>query len=412
VHLVSLQEWTLTFRLSLLVAVLFALVSPASAQTSPEGMPAKARFRIGRINLNPTIALTNAGVDDNVFNAADVNDPKSDFTMTATPHADAWFQVGRAWVTSTIREDFVYYRVFAEERSVNSSYRGTVSVPFNRLTVNTSADYLNTRDRPGYEIDARSRHTEDGIRGAAEYRAFGKTFVAATVERSNVAFDPDALYLGRSLRRELNRTLTSAGLSVRHQLTPVTSLALLVRREQDRFEFSPVRDSDSTRVDGTMTFNARIRGSASVGYRNFQPISSDVQPYKGATASIDMTVAPFGSTRVGIRATRDLQYSYDVEQPYYVETGTGFSLTQGLSGPLDVVGRVQVQDLSYRGRIGGSLERQDRTDSIYWFGGGIGYRVGRDMRIGFNVDKQHRTSDLAAHGYEGLRYGTSVTYGF
>jgi hypothetical protein len=412
VHFVSLQEWTLTFRLTLLAAMLLALVTPASAQTSPEGMPVKARFRIGRINLNPTIALTNAGVDDNVFNADDVNDPKSDFTMTVTPHADAWLQVGRAWVTSTIREDIVYYRAFADERSLNTSYRGTVAMPFNRLTVRAAADYLNTRDRPGFEIDARSRHTEAGLRGTAEYRAFGKTFVAATMERANVAFDPDALYLGKNLKVELNRTMTSAGVSVRHQLTPVTSFALLVAREQDRFEFSPIRDSDSTRIAGTMTFSARIRGSASLGYRDFKPLSGDVQAYKGATASIDMSVAPFGSTRVGIRATRDLQYSYDIEQPYYVETGTGFSLTQGISGPLDVVGRVQVQGLSYRGRIGGPLEHHDRTDSIYWFGGGIGYRVGRDMRIGFNVDKQHRTSDLAAHSYEGLRYGTAVTYGF
>ena len=402
----------MTFRLSLLVAVLFALVSPASAQTSPEGMPAKARYRIGRINLNQTIALTNAGIDDNVFNASDANDPKSDFTATVTPHADVWFQLGRAWVTSTIKEDLVYYQTFADERSVNTFYRGAVAMPFNRLTVRVAADYLNARDRPGYEIDQRSRHTEAGGRGTAEYRAFGKTFVAATIERVDTAFDPDEMYLGTNLRLELNRTMTGEGLSVRHQLTPVTSLALNVGREQDRFEFSPHRDSDSTRIAGTMTFSARIRGSASVGYRDFRPLSSDVQPYQGPTASIDVTVAALGSTRVGFRATRDLQYSYDVEQPYYIEGGTGFSVTQGLRGPLDVVGRVQLQNLSYRGRIGGSLEQQDRTDSIYWFGGGIGYRVGRDMRIGFNVDKQHRTSDMEAHGYEGLRYGTSVTYGF
>lgn len=402
----------MTFRLSLLAAVLFALAVPASAQTSPEGMPVKARFRIGRVNLNPTIALTNAGVDDNVFNTADVNDPKSDFTMTVTPHADAWFQVGRAWVTSTVREDLVYYQAFADQRSVNQFYRGTAALPFNRLTVSMAADYLNTRDRPGFEIDARMRHTEVGVRGGVEYRAFGKTFVAATMERADVAYDTDSLYLGSNLRVELNRTMTSAGVSVRHQLTPVTSVGLLVGREQDRFEFSPTRDSDSTRIAGTMTFSARIRGSASLGYRNFQPLASDVQAYKGATASVDMTVAPFGSTRIGFRATHDLQYSYDILQPYYLETGTGLSLTQGIAGPLDVMVRGQMRVLSYRGRIGRVLEHPDRTDSVNWFGGGIGYRVGRDMRIGFNVDKQTRTSDLAAHGYEGLRYGTSVTYGF
>lgn len=402
----------MTFRLSLLVVVLFALITPASAQTAPEGMPPKARFHIGRFMLNPTIALTNAGIDDNVFNAADVNNPKSDFTMTVTPHADAWFQVGRAWVTSTLKEDLVYYRAFASERSVNSSYRATVAVPFNRLTFRAGGEYLNTRDRPGYEIDARSRRAEHEVRGSVELRAFGKTFVGMTMDRTRVAFDKDAQFLERSLQIELNRTMSSAGVTVRHQLTPVTNVALLVDRQQDRFEFSPIRDSDSTRIAGAMTFSARIRGSASIGYRNFQPLAADVPAYKGGTASIDVSVAPVGSTRVGIRATRDLQYSYDVEQPYYLETGTGFSVTQGLSGPFDAIGRFQVQRLSYRGRLGRPLQHKDRTDVIHWVGGGIGYRVGRDMRVGFNVDKQHRTSDLAAHGYDGLRFGTAVTYGF
>jgi hypothetical protein len=125
-----------------------------------------------------------------------------------------------------------------------------------------------------------------------------------------------------------------------------------------------------------------------------------------------MSVRPFGATRFGIQATRDLQYSYDIEQPYYVATGTSLSVTQALSGPFDIVGRYGIQQLAYQGRFGSSPDRPDRTDVIHWFGGGIGYRVGRDMRIGINVEQQHRTSDFAHHGYDGLRYGTSVTYGF
>ena len=112
-----------------------------------------------------------------------------------------------------------------------------------------------------------------------------------------------------------------------------------------------------------------------------------------------------------MQASRDIQYSLEKTQPYYVATGGGFSVTQGISGPFDAVGRVGFQRLSYRGRIGipGLF---DRTDSIDSFGGGFGYRVGRDMRIGFNVDKQQRNSDLARHSYGGVRYGSSVTYGY
>ena len=46
------------------------------------------RLRLGPLFLNPTVALTNAGVDDNVFNEADSAVPQSDFTLTLTPATD------------------------------------------------------------------------------------------------------------------------------------------------------------------------------------------------------------------------------------------------------------------------------------------------------------------------------------
>jgi hypothetical protein len=408
-----LQEWIVMSRALSFAMLSFLVAAAASAQTVPEGVPVPetARFHLGRIRLNPTIALTNAGVDDNVFNVADVDHPRSDFTMTLTPKSDVWLPLGRTWVKGSIKEDFVYYNEFASERSINSGYRGDIFAPMNRITLNVGGDYLNTRDRPGFEIDARSRHTDSGYHGSAEVRAFGKTFVSTSASRARTAFEPDAAFLGHNLRLELNRTTTAGDISVRHQLTPVTSVTLMVAREADRFEYSTVRDSDSTRIAAGVNFNARIGGSARLGFRNFQPLSADVPAYQGATAQVDLSITPFGATRIGVQAGRDLQYSFEGTRPYYIETGGGFSVTQGLKGPFDAVGRIGTYRLSYRGRIG-AVGQPDRTDSVHSFGGGLGYRVGRDMRIGFNVDKQERTSDLARHSYGGVRYGTSVTYGY
>jgi Putative beta-barrel porin 2 len=406
-----LQEWIVTSRVLPFVMLSFVLTAAVSAQTVPDGVPETARVHFGRIRLNPTVALTNAGVDNNVFNASDIDHPRSDFTMTLTPKTDLWFPIGRSWVTASLKEDFVYYREFASERSINSGYRGEIMVPLNRITVKTGGEYLNSRDRPGFEIDARSRHTGTGYHGSAELRAFGKTFVSVGGARSHVAFEPDAVFLGQSLRTELTRTATISDVALRHQLTPVTSVTASVAREADRFEYSPIRDSDSTRAEMGVHFNARIGGSAVVGFRNFQPLDAEVPAYRGATARVDMSIAPFGATRIGVQAGRDVQYSLEKTQPYYVESGGGLSIMQGISGPFDFVGRFGAQRLSYRGRMG-TPGLVDRTDSILSFGGGLGYRVGRDMRIGFNVDKQQRNSDLARRSYGGVRYGTSVTYGY
>jgi Putative beta-barrel porin 2 len=393
------------------VVLPFVLAVGLAAQTLPDGVPETARFQIGRIRVNPAIALTDAGVDNNVFNAADVDHPQSDFTMTLTPRGDIWFPIGRSWVKGSVGEAFVYYNEFASERSINSAYRGDVIVPMNRVTVTVGGAYVNARDRPGFEIDARSRHIDSGYHGSAELRAFGKTALIVGGSRSHVEFEPDAMFLGQNLRTELSRTTTIENVSVRHQLTPVTHVIALVAFETDRFKYSDIRDSDSTRAEVGVHFNARIGGSATFGFRNFQPLQAGVAPYQGPTARVDMSIKPFGATRFGVQVARDIQYSFDQTQPYYVESGGGLSVTQGIAGPFDAVGRIGAQRLSYVGRIG-TLGQPDRTDTVQSFGGGFGYRVGRDMRIGFNVDKQQRTSDLARHSYGGVRFGTSVTYGY
>jgi hypothetical protein len=389
----------------------FALAATAASAQSDGDETASAGLRLGPVRVKPSIALTNAGIDGNVFNSKPA---ERDFTMTVTPRAELSMRVARARLTGVVKEDLVYFHRFESERSANTSGQGTIVVPFNRLTLTASGEYLNIRDRPGFEIDARSQRTERGSSGTIEVRPFGKTFIGLTVSRADVRFDRDVTFFGSSLAHELNRTMMAASVSVRHQLTPVTSIIGRVDRQQDRFEFSHLRDSTSTKVTGGMQFDpfGLIAGSAVVGYRTFTPSSPGIVGYRGLITSIGIAVRATGSMRLGVQAVRDIQYSYDIVQPYYMQTGVEGTIQRQITGPLDLLARIGVQHLSYRGRVGSSASGLDRTDAIHSFGGGIGYRIGRAMRIGLNVDKQHRTSDLVGHGYDGLRYGTSVTYGF
>ena len=74
-----------------------------------EPNPANIRVRIGPLLLNPTLALTNAGIDTNIFNDAEADQPKRDFTLTVTPQADVWLRMGRTWLMGNIKEDIVWY---------------------------------------------------------------------------------------------------------------------------------------------------------------------------------------------------------------------------------------------------------------------------------------------------------------
>ena len=234
----------------------------------------------------------------------------------------------------------------------------------------------------------------------------------ARAEVRTFDFEENAVFLGTNLHNELNRTVTAASLTVRHELTPLTSITLDLGRQQERFDFSPLRDSDSTEVNVGVRFEpfALVSGFAQIGYRNYMPLSSDLPRYTGSIASVNLAYVVLGATRLGLVIDRDIEQSYDFNSPYYLRTGITASIGQQIYGPLDVQGRVGNQRLAYRERAG-SVAVLDRVDKVRSYGAGIGYRLGRDLRIGLNVDQQTRESQIDERRYEGLKYGMAVTYG-
>jgi len=385
---------------------------PLRAQGAPqEPDPDSVRVRLGPLWLNPGLALTNAGVDTNVFYEPESLQPERDFTITVTALSDYWLRMGRTWIAGQVKEDLVWFQTFAQERSANQSYSAYWLVPLNRLRMSAGANWINTRERPGFEIDARSRRQELAGSGTLELRALSKTFVGARVDRRVVNFDETAQFLGANLQQELNRTVSAQAVTVRHELTPLTSVSVEAVKGQDRFEFSPVRDSDSSRINTSITFApyALISGSAQFGYREFQPRDKEVPGYTGSTISVNLSHVVRGSTRLGLQVLRDIQYSFEINEPYFLQTGFTVSAAQQIFGPIDVEGRGGASALAYRAR--GGTEDPTRTDHVRSVGGGVGYRLGQNLRIGFNVDHQKRTSDIVRLTYDGYRYGMAVGYG-
>src|SRR5215510_9748140 len=399
-------------KLQALAAVLLLLCAPAGALGQSEP-PSDVRMHLGPLFVNPTLALTNAGVDTNVFNDATEDSPKEDFTLTFSPSTEAWLRIGRSWLNASLREDFVYYQKYANQRSVNSSYKATWQIPLTRVSFIPTLSFLDTRERPGFEVDARAQRTEMGYGGSIEIRALSKTFFVMHANRQSIDFAADAVFLGTSLHDELTRTLTVEDVDIRHELTPLTSLTLGAAREQDRFEFSPLRDADSTSFTVGVKFDpaALIKGGATVGYRDFKPLDGSLDGFKGTTVAADLSYVLLGITKFAVKGTRDIQYSYDIDQPYYLQTGIDLEVSQQIAGPFDAVVRGGRARLDYRDRAGAVVAVSNRVDTIDTSGGGFGYHIGRDMRIGVNIDQYERLSPLIGRQYKGLRYGIAVTYG-
>ncbi len=399
---------------ALTMFMLIGMAWSAAAQTVTINVPdtSRGRIQLGPVTLNPAIDLTNLGVDTNVFNDP-AGQEQDDFTFTLVPRSDVWMKMGPTWVSGNIREDLVWYQTFESERSANTSANVNWIVPLNRLRFSVGTGYLWARERPSYEIDARVPRVEALVNGAVEIRALSRTYFGVQASRRRVDYQSDASFLDVALQAALNRVSTDVSVSARHELTPLTSISVDVGRLSDRFDISSLRDSDSTTAGIQVTFDpsAVIKGSARAGYRDFEAKDPTVPGYRGPTLAVDLSYVLLGSTKFGIQLSRDVQYSYDVNQPYYLQSGLATTIQQQVFGPLDVVAGLNFYSLAYRDRSGTIVLYPDRVDENRSYNLGVGYHVSPDLRVGVRVEKQWRNTDVAARQFEGLRIGLAVSYG-
>ena len=395
------------------VAVALLRGAPAFAQ---EGGPDvnTVRVRMGPLMMNPTISISNIGIDHNVFNDPPDKAPKQDFTVTVVPATDFWLHLGPTWVTASLNESINWFQKYASERTANTQYKLGWNVPASVVSFKINGTYLSARERPGFEIDTRAARKETQFDGALDYRALSRSFVGVTASRQQTRFADNVEYLGTNLRTSLNVVSTTFGVNVRHQLTPLTGITLSATRGQDRFEFSPDRDTVSTSANTSVIFapGALIKGTFSFGYTDFKPIDSDLPGFRGMTGTADLTYVLLGSTRFGIIGARGVKYSFDVNQPYYIQSRIGGSVAQQIFGPFDVQVRGDLAYLEYRSRIGAVVAEPDRTDRVTAVGIGVGVHMGKDLRLSFNVDQNNRKTQVFDHQYEKFLIGTALTYGF
>jgi len=393
------------------LALLVVCAPPASAQTAAPAPDAAATMRWGPLSLHSTLALSNLGVDSNVFNRpADTRLP-SDFTLTFTPTTNLWLRMGQSWIDGTIQVDWVYFNRYASERGTNSRYRMGVTRTFNRLRMNAWASRVSTRVRPNFEIDARSQQFQKIFTGDVMYQMLGTTSVGFKGLHRTTTFDQDAVFLGTRLAAELNETAVSNSAVIRHALTPLTFVALEVGRENQRF-FATSRNADSNRVLGNVTLEspALISGNVTFGYRHFVPWDKNVPTYHGPTLLAGLSYRLRGTTRLRVDAMRDLQQSFDASQPYFIQTGAVWSVQRQIVGPFDVLARLGRHRMAYRDRVGATVQISNRVDRMKSVGGGMGYRLGADKRVGFTLEYAERLSGIVARRYQGLQYGMSITY--
>lgn len=383
----------------------------AAAQTSASDPSENARFQYGPLRFTPFLAITEIGVDTNVFNEA--LEPQRDTTATFGPGAQYWLRAGRARVSAKSDVQYNWFRDFANQRSLSTNNELKIEFPTAHLTPFVDGVFDHGRVRPGYEIDTRAFRTDSGAGAGVDIGLTAKSGVRLEAHRRRLKYREDEFFFGNSLQETLNRRTDSVGVSWRQKLTPLTTFVVLSEYERERFDFQATRDAKGVRVMPGFEFDpfALIGGKAFVGFRRFTTDDPLLPDYSGLVADVEANYRA-RATRFDVRLQRDVDYSAELLEPYYLLTDAGLKVTQKITHRWDVVGTASRQWLDYRRIEGLSLsDGLGRADRSYRVGGGVGYLLGNSVRVGVNLAYYKRNSPLAQREYDGLRVGGSFTYG-
>ncbi len=414
--------------------VVIALAMPAAA-AAQDGAPApieevreNSRLHAGPLYATPLIQLKELGIDNNVYNT--YGDRRlSDFTLTFAPKVELSMPMAkRALLQAKTAADLVWYATYAGERSIDPQLDLSGQLFLHRITLFGERDYLNTRQRPNQEIDVRARRVEEMITGGVEVAVTPEMSVRVAGQRLRTRYDKAIEYDNTILQRTLNRDTDGIDVTARYRLTPLTSLAARYDRLRDRFPLAPGRDSNSFKVMPGIEFKPRalINGSAYVGYRRFTPLDATALPdFAGLVAELGLSYTLLGATTFGVSYNRDLTYSYGDLQPFFIDDSVGASVRRALGRRFDVTASADRHAYDYKdvpaiaatpgasAAAGAASAPEPRRDTTWTYAGSIGYRVGRDGRIGFGFSYWQRDSTTQIlRNYDNLRFGTTMSFGF
>jgi hypothetical protein len=353
------------------------------AQTEPE----QGVIRWGPLRLAPGLTITQLGTDFNVFDEKE--DPKKDFVVAGTPDVSAFVRTRFFTISAYVGAEMQFYQKYKKERSIGPANKARVDILMSRFTPYVGFAQTRNRTRPNGEIDVRANIEMDELSAGLAYdlSTYAKLFAGFSEE--SVEFK-DALEENVDLGQALSRWGRDYMLGFRTNITPLLGFELKGSLRNDYFRFEPTRNGEKRSVSATFVFDtaAVVSGEAGASYTDYEAVDPLIKPFRGVTGQVALTFSFLETARVSIGANRMLDYSFDIEEGYYVTNSVFLSYTHRLFSDVDVQVQGNRGFYDYGQRVG-STPRQDRSDTV---NGNLGYNLKNRTRVAVNYELTERRS--------------------
>jgi hypothetical protein len=377
-------------------ASLAMLLRSSAAVAQIDAPRESAQIEFGSLSIYPSLKLADVGIDQNVFNEA--NAPTRDQTLTVSSQALAVWRVGLNELMFSTGNDYVWFKDSVSERSSNTNYTARFNLSASRFKPYVGAQHNRTSTRPTVEIDTRARRSTRMAVVGSSFNLTERTAITASAQWDETTFDDSEQFRGVDLAEGMNNHAGVYGGGFRYAVTPFTTLSVNGNYRRQIFPESHARDAKSYRVTPRVDFapEAVIRGSFSAGYERFVPDDPELPENEGIVleGSLNWTVS--STTLFDLTLGRNVNYSYQDTELYYLQTGARLTVSQRLFGPLGLQGTAERQHLSYRWHRGVSPSPgfEDRIDTATLVSAGVLVHIGHGMSVLTGVEKASRSSSV------------------
>jgi hypothetical protein len=413
-----------TFSAVLAVVGLLAALTeaPARAETwrgqDLEKKLREAAWSFGPFRVQPSLVITNAGVDSNIYYAA--TEPIKDFTLTAGPAAAIYLPIHRKFVLSLYGSpQYVWYSATEQERTWNYYLNGAASLNLKNLFLSLEGRYSDARERWNTEVDIRPRRKEESWGATALVKAAWKTSFSLGFRAVRYAYESVEDAGGFNVQERLNRREQYANLSMFYQASSQRRFFVDLEYGIYNFEFASqaaISNSRSGAAYAGFEFSPlgrRVRGRVRVGYKKFEIRDPEGVDYRGLVGDSQLSVRLAKPVVIRGSYVRDVRFSLWYDSAYYLESrpGAGVSVYPLRFLRLDYDYGLGRNDYPLLQEVSPGVEVK-RRDDYRTHTAAVYFRIRKNVGFGFIASFWTRDSNLDAEDDKRTFFGVNLTYEF
>lgn len=372
--------------------------------------PTSGVLSLGPVKVAPGLIVRELGWDSNVFDEPESESPKDDYLAAFQPDVSLFSRTRFVKVSAYAGLDLNYFREYTSENSTGHILRGRVDLLLSRLRPFVAAGETKTRTRPNGEIDVRADRKDNEWSGGVSFDLGAHSLVYGAAIVTSNAFE-DAFQDGVNVGETMTRDGHDYSAGVRTELTPLLALTVMGGYHEDLFEYLPERNTESYYATAQLRFAPEgvINGAASFSYRTMTAVDPLVRDFSGLLGNMALSYAVMEMGRFTFGLVRNLEYSFDTAEAYYIENTFSLGYTHRVVGPVDV----QVKGARSRFIYEASQTNPDHTDTLDSAGASVGYNLKNRTRVALNYDFTRRRSPaFADRNYDRTRVFLSWLFAF